>query len=286
MIGAVIIDGTDIATLGVMMVRGGDHDFISFPSRKDPVLIDWPDEDGFEIGDFEPAYDAKKLTVNYLLTGNETNFLSRLNAFANLHFVAANNSIYVREFDTTFSLRFAGISSLDLSRGFTRTGEKRARISIDYIMDNPTQFLNPAITVPTANRTPDTKVEIGGVDLSAFGIIIKGVYPTALKQAPKDGIIYSSRYTTGQTVTFPSAVKKQKQNIALSCAMVCADRDEFMENWNALWNAVAVSSLSLGLTAAGKTYTAYYNDMSGFKKRPLGVKAKAEFEMNFMGYEV
>lgn len=285
MTGACLIDGTDIATLGALILRGGDHGFISFPTRKEPVLIDWPDEDGFEISTDDPVFDAKKLTVNYYLKGTETNFLSRLNAFANLHFVAHNNSVYVREFDTTFSLRFAGISSLSFNRGFIPTGEKSAKIAIDYVMDDPVQFFNPAVTDPTALRDADTKVELAGTDLADFGIIVKSVYPSALKRTPKPGLVFNSRYANGQTVTYPAAMKKAKQEIVISCAMICEDLAAFMTNWNALWNTVAIASLTIGLTAAGKTYTAYYDSMSNFSKRPWTNRAKAEFELNFVGYE-
>lgn len=283
MTGAVIIDGTDIASLGAIMLRGGDHELISFPARKEPVMIEWPEHDGFEISDDLPVYEAKKMTVDYYLKGDETTFPDRLNAFADLHFVSAYNSIFVREFDKTFSLRFAGITSLKISRGFTVDGNKNARISIDYVMDNPTQFLGSGS--PSANREPDTQVTIGAVDLAAFGIIVKEVYGTAMRLTPKSGIVYNSRYDNGQTSIFATSPKRAKQDISISCAMICEDRAAFMSNWNALWTAVNVSSVEIGLTAAGKTYKAFYKSMDAFRKRPWTNRAFAEFELNFTGYE-
>lgn len=277
--GGVIIDGTDIAALGAFMVRGGDHGLISFPTRKEPVMIDWPDQDGFEIALDNPVYEAKKLRVDYFLKGNEMTFLDRLNAFANLHFTSGDNSIYVREFDKTFSMRFAGITSLKINRGITTKGNKHALMSIDYVMDNPTQFL--ATGSASASREPDTQVTIGDVDLSAFGIIVKEVYGTAFRFSPKGGIVYNSRYVNGQSVVYPSSPKRAKQDITISCAMICEDRAAFMANWNALWTAVNVPSLSIGLTAAGKTFTGYYKSMVDFKKRPWTARSFAEFEINF-----
>lgn len=283
MTGACIIDGVDISTLGVIVLRGGDHGLISFPTRKDPVLIDWPESNGFEIGDDDPVYDAKKLTVDYYLKGDETTFLSRLNAFANLHFVPSNISMFVREFNKTFSLRFTGITSLKISRGFSVDGNKNARISIDYVMDDPTQFLGAGL--PSANRDSLTHVTIGAVDLSAYGIIVKEVYGTALRVTPKALIEYNSRYDNGQSVIFPTSLKREKQDITISCAMICQDRESFMANWDALWAAVSVSSLNIGLTATGRSYKAYYKGMGSFKKRPWTNRAFAEFELNFTGYE-
>jgi len=287
MTGACTIEGVDISTLGVLIVRGGDHDLISFPQRKEPVLIDWPDEDGFEISDDDPVFDAKNITIKYYLKGDETTFLTRFDTFTNLHFQTSTPlSVYVREFDLTFTLRFVGISNLSINRGISTTGEKSAIIDIDYVMDDPLANVIEEQDTPTITRDYLTYVELNTVDLADFGIIVKSVYPAALKSAVKPGIIFNSRYSNGQTVTFPSENKKQTAEIAVSCAMVCADRDEFMENWNALWNTVAVPSLTIGLTAAGKSYAAYFSKMNGFSKRPWTVRAYAEFELVFVGYEL
>jgi hypothetical protein len=286
MTGACIINSVDIATLGALIVRGGDHNLITFPTRKEPVMIEWPDADGFEIADEDPVFDAKKVTVQYYLKGNKTSFLNRLTDFANLHFVARNFDVYVREFDKTFSLRFAGITGMNISRGFSTTGDKNARITVEYVMDDPLQFINPAITTPTALRDTDTGVMIAGVDLADFGIIVKEVYSTAFKLGGKPGIVYSSRYANGNDVVHPSLLKKEKQNITIACAMICDDGAAFMSNWNALFNALAAPSVPIVLTEAGKAFTAYYSSMSDFKKRPWTRRAFAEFELNLVGYTV
>jgi len=285
---ACTINSVDIATLGALILRGGDHDLISFPARKEPVIIEWPDRDGFEIGDDEPVFDAKKVTIDYHLKGDETNFLNRLNAFANLHFQATDDlPVYVREFNATFNLRFTGISKLDINRGITRTGEKAARISVNYMMDDPAHPFNPAQTTPTADREPETQVTIDTVDLAAFGIIVKNVYSSALRFDAKPGIVYKSRYATGNNVIYPSVQKQNARKITLNCAMVCAGRTGFLENWNALWYAAALQpSVTLGLTAAGKNFTAYYTAMDNFNKRPWTRRAFAEFELLFSGYEI
>lgn len=286
MTGACTIDGTDIATLGGLILRGGDHGLITFPTRKEPVMIEWPDEDGFEISDDDPVFDGKKLTVQYYFKGDETNLQSRLLAFVSLHFLAGYRSVYIREFDLTFQLRFAGVSYFNMKRGFSVTGEKSARISIDYVMDNPVHFFNTGIVAPTAFRAEQTYVEIAGYDLADFGIVVNEIYSGAFKSSAKKTLIYNSKYAIGLTVDTSYAPKKEKQQITAKCTMICADRAEFMTNWNALWNTIAVSSLTLDLTSAGKTFTAFYLSMSSFKKRPWTNRAIAEFELNFTGFEV
>ena len=286
MTGACIIDGIDIATLGVLILRGGDHGFISFPKRKGPTLIEWPDADGVEIGSDAPVYDAKKLTVHYYLKGDETTFKNRLNAFISLHEQAGYRAMEVREFGLTFNLRYAGISDFNPNRGFSVTGEKAARISIDYVMDDPLQFIDTEVVVPTANRSIPTYTEIGGLDLSVFGIVVSRVYPTAFLQPLKERLIYSSAYANGNIADTSYAAYKNKQGITVQCTMICTDRAAFMSNWNALFNALNVPSFILNLSAAGEQYKCYYSDMNNFTKRPWTSRGIASFELNLTGYQL
>jgi hypothetical protein len=285
MTGACTIDGIDIATLGVIILRGGDHGFISFPSRKAPVIIDWPDANGFEIGNDDPVYNEKKLTVSYYLKGNETNFQSRLNSFVSLHEASGYRAIEVREFDQTFQLRYAGVSSFSMNRGFSVTGEKAAKIGIDYVMDDPLQFIG-VTTIPTANREIDTQVQISGVDLSAFGIIVQDIYSGAFKLGIKDRLIYQSAYSTGNIADTSYAPKTGKQEIIVRCTMICDSRAAFMQNYSALFNKLDFNGFTLGLIAASKQYICYYSAMEGFKKRPWTGRAIAWFDLKFIGYRV
>lgn len=285
MTGACIIDGIDISTLGALILRGGDHGFISFPARKQPVVIEWPDQDGFEIGGDAPVYEAKKLTVNYYLKGDETNFQSRLNSFISLHEAAGYRAIEVREFATTFQLRYAGVSSFSMNRGFSVTGEKAARIGIDYVMDNPLQFIG-ATTVPTANRAIPTQVQISGTDLAAFGIIVKDIYSSAFRFGIKDRLVYQSNYSTGNIADTSYAPKRGKQELTVRCTMIGENRTAFLENYSALFQALDVASLTLNLAAAGKQLKCYYSAMDSFSKRPWTDRAYAEFDIKLIGYRL
>lgn len=284
MTGACIIDGTDITTLGTLILRDGDNGFISFPSRKTPMMIEWPDQDGFEISTDAPVYDAKKLTVNYYLKGNETNFQSRLNSFISLHEASGYRAIEVREFDATFQLRYAGVSSFSMNKGFTLSGEKAARIGVDYVMDDPLQFASTGSA--TANRSIPTQVQIGGVDLSAFGIIVQDIYSSAFRFGVKDRLIYSSAYSTGNSADTSYAPKRGKQEITIKCTMICDDRTAFLENYSALFHALDVASFTLNLVAAGKQFKCYYSAMDSFKKRPWTDRAIASFDLKLVGYRL
>ena len=286
MTGACIIDGIDISTLGALILRGGDHGLISFPTRKNVQLIDWPDEDGFEVSPALPVYDAKKLTVNYYLKGNETNFKTRLNSFVTLHEASGLRHVEVREFDFHFWLRYAGVSSFAMNRGFSVTGEKSAQISIDYVMDNPLQFVASALGAITANREIPTQVAFSDIDLSAFGIIVSDVYSTAMKLTAKERLVANSAYSTGNVAFTGHAPKHGRQEITVKCTMICDGLEAFVDNYIALFNTMNVPYFTMNLTAAAKQYNCYYSSMDNFKKWPWTGRAMAEFDLKLVGYKI
>ena len=279
MTGACTIDGIDIATLGVLILRGGDHDLISFPSRKDPKYNDWPEEDGIEISDDDPVFNEKKVTAKYYLKGDETNFKSRVNAFLDLHVVAGYRSVYVREFDRTFQLRFIGVTGYEQNRGFSRSGEKSVRLDVEYSMDDPIQFLNPLIVAPASGRSIPAQVTINSIDLAQYGIVVHKVYSTALRWSVKQGLVISSKYRTGLIADVAIPPKRKMQRITLECTMIAPDRAAFWNNYNALWSVMSSSTFMLGLPAAMKGFRCYYSVMSGFSKSPWTGRVILKFNL-------
>jgi hypothetical protein len=281
--GGCIIDGIDLYTLGIFIVRGGDHDLISFPARKTPDINDWPDEDGVEPDLSAPVFEPKKVTIQYYCNGNELALKSRVDAFVNLHFVPGYRTVYIREFDKTFTLRFSGISNYKQTHGYTTPGRKGAFIDVDYWMDDPLQFFGAA-TVPQNGRNATTHVSISGTDLSEFGIIVRDVYTTALRLPLKTGLTTSSRWATGQ-VADADYMHKQVAEINIDCSMILNNRADFWNNYNALFNALTSGVLRLGLTAAQKDFSCWYKSMSEFRKKPWTDRVFAEFRLTVVAYD-
>lgn len=280
MTGACIIDGIDIATLGAFILRDGDNDFISFPSRKEPEANDWPEEDGIEISKDTPVFSEKKLTVKYYLKGDETTFKNRLDNFYNIHCQPGYRSVYVREFDKTFQLRFLEVSDYSQKRGFTVSGQKSSYIDVLYSMDNPTQFLN-SNELPVLSNIAITHIELNGIDLAEYGIIVESVYPSAMKLSSKEGLLKSSGYSSGIVADIGAPFKKNKQAVTIECTMIANSREDFMTNYNALWNNINGAVVTIGLTAANMEFDCYYSAMSNFSKRPWTSRAIANFNLDF-----
>ncbi len=278
MTGACIIDGVDIATMGAFICRSGDNDFISFPQRKDPPENDWPEEDGAEVDDSDPVFHAKKVTVKYYLKGDQITFINRLSGFVDLHRQSGYRSIYVREFNKTFLLRFIEISGYEQKHGFSLSGEKSAYIDVTYSMDDPLQFLNPLIVLPEGGRSINTHVTINGLDLAEFGIIVNSIYPSALKFGVREGVTAESQYRSGLTADVAFAPKWRKHPVKIECTMILSGRGEFMTNYTALFNILSGNIITLGIPLM--ELQCYFAGMSSFEKRPWTGRAFAKFTLD------
>lgn len=282
--GSVTIDGIDVADFGATLLRGSDGQLISFPTRKDANIIEWPDADGFEIGSDAPTYEARTISLQWFCKSVATDIKQHLNDFIALHKPNRYINMYVRELDTTFKLRYQGITAHDQSRGgFSSKLAKWVKLTIDYVMDEPTQYvdvLEPISLIPMNT----TKVKLDTLDLGSYGIIVEDVYSTALRSEMKIGVEHTSAYTTGKIISFIG--KKAKQNIDITCTMLGYDKEDILGKYKALWTAINKPSVSIKLTEAGRQYTAYYNSMRSASKVPFSRDARFRFVLEFSGYEV
>lgn len=287
MIGAVIIDGTDIATLGAFIIRGGDNGFIMLPETKEVDANDWPEENGLEPDLTNLVFAARKFTVKYYLSGDYTTFKTRLASFENLHFQPGYREIYIREFDKTFQLRFAGFSGYNQTKGFAHNGQKAAFIDVDYWLDDPVQFLAAGIIAPVSDRENAAQVSINDIDLSNFNIVVRNIYTSAMKSKPKDPLLQQSKYISGLTADMDAPVKKQMAEVVIQCTMFADDLATFWTNYNALWGNLSAGQITLSLTAAFRSFYCYYIGMEGFEKlRPFNQRIKVNFNLRLAAYDI
>lgn len=268
MTGSCIIDGFDIATIGMFVLRGGDLDLLTFPDRKEPQKNEWFEHDGDDVDLTEVYFNAKKTTIKYYLNAvSGLEFITRLEAFQSLMLSSGTRSIYLSEFDKTFMLRYTGCSAFSQKGGLIKSGRKSAEITVDYMMDDPLQIFDLNITEPMSNKANDTFVKLNAIELKNFGITVKKIYDTFLALPDvKEGLVRSSGRMSGQTVDVNFTPKRQSRKLAVDCYMKAATRDEFYRNYNALFNQLAKPQ-ALTVTINNTTdINCYYNSMSGFSK--------------------
>ena len=55
------INGIDISTIGMLLLKGGDVDLFAFPERKTPQTNDWFEHDGLDVDLSEAYFNARKI---------------------------------------------------------------------------------------------------------------------------------------------------------------------------------------------------------------------------------
>ena len=176
-----IIDGTDIRTLGMFILRGGSNDFLSFPERREPAQNNWAEHDGLDVDLSECTFEAKIVSVQlYISAAAETLFKQRLTALETMHFAAGYRTVLVKEFGKTFQLRFLGFSGYRHKGGLAKYGQKSGRLTVEYMMDDPVQYFT-APQPPKGGAVSASHVLLDGADLSGYGIIVKDIYSTSLQ---------------------------------------------------------------------------------------------------------
>lgn len=284
MIGACIIDGVDIATLGMFIKKDGDADFIAFPSRKEPLKNDWFEHDGVEV-DFDTlVFEPKKIKVEYYLSApNSTLFKERLNAFQNLHLSAGLREVYIREIGHTFSLQVISFGKMTQKGGLYKSGRKSATIEVEYLDNSPTDMFWSAIYDGVNNSGIPTRVLLNGNDMNTYGIIINEFYSTALNlHSPKLGISRDSQFLNGANVDVNFVPKKESRKFSMECTFTAATDIDFRWNYSALFNNFAKKEPLTFTLTNGDVINCYYTGMSNIKKlAPFKRRILFTFTLNF-----
>lgn len=282
MMGSCIIDGIDIGNWGMFILKGGDYDFLPFPERKKPAQNDWFEEDGLDVDLSEVYFKEKKLNVKfYIKADTGVEFKSRLNNFFSLISAPGYRSLYSREFDRTFILRYISCSDYTHSGGLFKPGTKRGELTVEFSMDDPLQmFTNPNRLIPVGSGNRQ-QVAVNGYDLSRFGIIVTECYNTALRPpAVKPPLIHTLR--TGLIASTPLQPTYQAKQIQIDCTMTAPSREAFYYNYEALFNNLTLPD-TIEVTTGMETRLCYYQNMVSFEKlRPFKYRSMVKFSLQLM----
>ena len=275
------IDGINLANYGIFITRGGDDTFLQFPTRKEPPQNSWFEEDGLDVELSSPLFSPLSVSLGiHLLANSTTAFNSYLNSLETLLNASGTRSIFIGDLDKTYTARFTGITNYEHRGGVYRTGDKRATMDLNFILDNPTQVFTPNELTLSGGRTP-THIKLNGVDLGDFGIIVKNLYNTALPSgAPKMGIVNTYNHLSGAVADTGFAPKESSKQIALMATLVADTRAIFWQNYTALFNHLRQDEALTIELADGRLYECYYQTMPTITKvRPISKDPRVSFTL-------
>ncbi|MDR1644224.1 MAG: hypothetical protein LBS05_00140 [Tannerellaceae bacterium] len=283
MTGECIIDGTDIAALGVFIIRGGDNDLLSFPARKEPQQNDWYEYDGIDA-DLSQAYFKEKIVeVGFYITNSVPGRLEeRLYGFFDLVSTPGIHQVYVRAFGRAFRLRYLDVPQTKQRGGLIKPGAKSATFTVRFSMDDPSQLFALDSPQPTTPYGGKTYVEVDGTDLCRFGIIVNECYSTVLPYpALKEPLIIKEQYMTGLLAHSAQEQTFDVKQVVVACTMRARSTQEFYQNYEALFRSVTAGEEITLSTFAGDE-ECFYAEMENFKKlAPFSRRPMASFDLRF-----
>lgn len=268
--GSVIINDVDIADFGVFILRGGDHDILTMPTRTEPKKNNWFEYDGLDVDLSEAFFNARSLSIQfYISANNKFDYEFNLNSF---HMLITSNyiNLYSREFDRAFKYRYLSTTEYNHKGGVYKLGDKRGSFSVSFSMDDPLQlFKNPNILSPRSSYKHITHILLNNIDLGEFGIIVNEAYSSILKLPVVKAPLTRSFARRSGLLAYPSSTPTfEAKEIIIKCTMRAANRAEFYHNYEALFNNL-VKSEALQIKSYLGQADCYYSKMEDFKK--LGV---------------
>lgn len=286
MVGSCIIDTVDISAYGAFIERGGSDDFLSFPVRRTPDFNDWAEYDGLDVDLSDLSFEAKKVSVNYVITApDQTVFKHRLNSFKTLHYQPGYRQIYVKEFNKTFELRFIGFSRYRHTGGMINNRTKRGYLTAEYVMDDPLQMFTGSVGSPVGGGVNHSNIRLNMNDLSSYGIIVNDAYSSLLKpRSLKEALTYKSNYRDGIITDTDEELKKRPRELMIDCTMVATSSANMIINLNALFNQMN-STQPVTIDTAGEIMNCYYTKMSRFKKEaPFDRRVRISYTLHLQEF--
>ncbi|MDL2254963.1 hypothetical protein LJC38_00075 [Parabacteroides sp. OttesenSCG-928-K15] len=280
--GGCVIDGVDIADFGMFILRGGDNDFISYPERKMPYSNDWYEYNGIDADLTDVYFKEKTVSVKFHISASTgTEYIANWAHFRSLITAPGYRSVYIREFQKTFLLRYISCSDFNHKGGLVKSGKKSGDLTIEFSMDDPLQFfVSPEILDPVVEFNNATHVSIGGRDLADYGIIVTECYSSILAAAPaKEPLTRSFEHESGLLVYPPSVSNFDTKQITIACAMRAGSIGNFWHNYEALFNALTVKE-ELSVSTYAGSEKCFYSSMKNFnKRRPFRERVRVSFDL-------
>lgn len=280
--GSVIINGVDIATFGMFILRGGDYDILTMPERKQPKQNNWYEYNGLDVDLSEVFFGARTLRIGfYIAATNARDYEYNLNEFYKL-IAPGYITMYSREFDRTFVYRYLSVTEYNHKGGLYKAGDKRGSFTVEFSMDDPLQlFTDTTLLQPRSTYLHTSHVLVNGIDLGAFGIIVNECYSSMLQQsAVKTPLTRSFARRSGLIAYTRQNTTFETRSISIQCTMRARDRSEFYHNYEALFNNISQPGEITIETALGSA-ACYYSKMEGFKKGIFSHGVMVSFILRF-----
>lgn len=251
---SVLIDGTNIKSLGLFLAEGSLDGWFKYPKRKAVSYNDWAEADGIEADLTEFSLQPRSFTLTFCHTGK--GFMQAYNSL--LTFLSKPGYRTLEIAGVSRSVRLDVGATVRIPIGFD---SRVSTCGFTFIEDEP----QVEQAEPYCLKYIPSVFAVGSQDFMEFGIG---------SEDPGEDIIKSPRlkdpFTDGNMWDL-NDVKSRHKETKLNLWMVADSPAEFVNNWRAFLAAWAVPGLvDLYITGAGISVPAYYTDCTSFSVQAYG----------------
>lgn len=285
MTGQCYIDGRDIySDFGVIITDGGYDDFFKLPGMVEPDKNDWAEHDGIEVDLSTPLLRPREIVVSFasvsavqwrLFIEFLTTPIERV--VDDVAFMCNYREVTIPYLARTWTLRYESMTELGLYN-------EANLFEIKFIEDNPAI---PVATVPVGTVPFESVLELDGVSLDKYGIIVEDGLDDFDKTPPlKRNLTRTSSAISGQIYDAGTAVFAEKE-ITVRCTMISANMPGLWAQLDALF-ATLVQPDERSIGRSGRSYNAYYRGCANAQllSHASEVAVRFDLKMNVMAFRI
>jgi len=137
--GSILIDGRDgWRDFGIVVLKDGWNDWLSFPEMKPPFSYNWEDEDGIEVDLNSVFVKEKNVSLQILfIAGSQSEFRKNYNALMDVLISPGIRTIYINEMERMFEVYYSKCPEISKYTRLKKTNRIAVGMTIDFVMPNP-----------------------------------------------------------------------------------------------------------------------------------------------------
>jgi len=247
------IDGTGLHdSYGIVILKGGYNDLLSFPPLREPHTEDWPEEDGVDPDLYSPALQPKTVTIPFI----QRSINRDRGAFIEMLSQPGYRNVYIPSLDRQWQLRLVSEPTLV-------NYKHKVHLSVRFAQDNILRP-SPVIYSPGLPVRPSS-YELDDIPFHEYGLVIEEARDSLL-QSPtaKLNMNREVRALDGRIYDADILVFKSKE-VRFKCFLKAVSKQHFWQCYDAFFNALtAPGQRELYAEHTSELYPCHYHSTSGW----------------------
>jgi len=137
--GSILIDGRDgWQEFGIIVLRDGWNDWLTFPEMKPPFSYSWEDEDGVEVDLSRVFVKEKSVSLKILFVANSgSEFWKNYGALQDALLAPGIRTVFINEIGRLFEVYYSKSSKISKFTRLKNVNKIAVGMTLEFVMPNP-----------------------------------------------------------------------------------------------------------------------------------------------------